>query len=196
MREFETINDYAAQIGKEIGVSDWVLVDQDRINKFADATGDHQWIHVDVERAKKEMPGGKTIGHGYLTLSLIPMLTHSISRVKKVSRGINYGSNKVRFRLFADQFRFDPQDIAGVDWFEPAQFVQTGGAKSGLTLLGDVVDQHAHDHRAGMPATGREAAEVRFSCRLIRQVERLWIIFGSKFDHFVAGHMVTTKRSF
>lgn len=97
MREFETINDYAAQVGKEIGVSDWVLVDQDRINKFADATGDHQWIHVDVERAKKEMPGGKTIGHGYLTLSLVPMLTHGISHVKKVSRGINYGSNKVRF---------------------------------------------------------------------------------------------------
>jgi acyl dehydratase len=97
MREFETINDYAAQIGKEIGVSDWVMVDQDRINKFADATGDHQWIHVDVEKAKKEMPGGKTIAHGYLTLSLVPMLTHGISRVKKVSRGINYGSNKVRF---------------------------------------------------------------------------------------------------
>ncbi|MGE0659907.1 MAG: MaoC family dehydratase [Reyranellaceae bacterium] len=97
MREFETINDYAAQVGKEIGVSDWVLVDQDRINKFADATGDHQWIHVDVEKARKEMPGGKTIAHGYLTLSLVPMLTHGISRVKKVSRGINYGSNKVRF---------------------------------------------------------------------------------------------------
>lgn len=97
MREFETINDYAAQVGKEIGVSDWVLVDQDRINKFADATGDHQWIHVDVEKARKEMPGGKTIAHGYLTLSLVPMLTHGISKVKKVSRGINYGSNKVRF---------------------------------------------------------------------------------------------------
>jgi acyl dehydratase len=97
MREFDTINDYAAQVGKEIGVSDWVLVDQDRINKFADATGDHQWIHVDVEKAKKEMPGGKTIAHGYLTLSLVPMLTHGISKVKKVSRGINYGSNKVRF---------------------------------------------------------------------------------------------------
>jgi acyl dehydratase len=97
MREFETINDYAAQIGKEIGVSDWVLVDQDRINKFADATGDHQWIHVDVERAKKDMPGGKTIAHGYLTLSLIPFLTKKIAHVKKVSRGINYGSNKVRF---------------------------------------------------------------------------------------------------
>jgi acyl dehydratase len=83
--------------GQEMGTSDWVTIDQDRINKFADATGDHQWIHVDVERAKKEMPGGKTIAHGYLTLSLIPMLGAEILRVTGVSRGINYGSNKVRF---------------------------------------------------------------------------------------------------
>jgi acyl dehydratase len=83
--------------GQEIGVSDWVLIDQDRINKFADATGDHQWIHVDVERAKTQMPGGKTIAHGYLTLSLIPMLGAEIMRITGVSRGINYGSNKVRF---------------------------------------------------------------------------------------------------
>ena len=83
--------------GQEIGVSDWVLIDQDRINKFADATGDHQWIHVDVERAKKEMPGGKTIAHGYLTLSLVPMMGAGILRVTGVSRGINYGCNKVRF---------------------------------------------------------------------------------------------------
>ena len=83
--------------GQEVGVSDWVLIDQDRINKFADATGDHQWIHVDIERAKKEMPGGRTIAHGYLTLSLIPMLGNQILRVTGVSRGINYGANKVRF---------------------------------------------------------------------------------------------------
>jgi acyl dehydratase len=83
--------------GQEMGVSDWVLIDQDRINKFADATGDHQWIHVDVERAKTQMPGGKTIAHGYLTLSLIPMLGAEILRITGVSRGINYGSNKVRF---------------------------------------------------------------------------------------------------
>lgn len=83
--------------GQELGTSDWVLIDQDRINKFADATGDHQWIHVDVERAKKEMPGGKTIAHGYLTLSLIPMLGAQILRITGVSRGINYGSNKIRF---------------------------------------------------------------------------------------------------
>ncbi len=84
-------------VGQEMGVSNWVAIDQDRINKFADATGDHQWIHVDVERAKKELPGGKTIAHGYLTLSLIPMLGAEILRVTGVSRGINYGSNKVRF---------------------------------------------------------------------------------------------------
>lgn len=84
-------------VGQEIGVSDWVQIDQARINTFADATGDHQWIHVDVERAKKEMPGGKTIAHGYLTLSLIPMLGAQILRITGVSRGINYGCNKVRF---------------------------------------------------------------------------------------------------
>src|SRR3984957_11931490 len=83
--------------GQDMGTSDWVLIDQDRINKFADATGDHQWIHIDVERAKTEMPGGKTIAHGYLTLSLIPMLGAQIMRITGVSRGINYGSNKVRF---------------------------------------------------------------------------------------------------
>ena len=90
-------DELAGLAGQEIGVSEWVQIDQDRINKFADATGDHQWIHIDVERAKKEMPGGKTIAHGYLTLSLIPMFGAQILRVTGVSRGINYGSNKVRF---------------------------------------------------------------------------------------------------
>src|SRR5580693_1561387 len=84
-------------VGEDMGTSDWVLVDQDRVNKFAEATGDHQWIHVDVERAKKEMPGGKTIAHGYLTLSLVPMMGAGILRITGVSRGINYGCNKVRF---------------------------------------------------------------------------------------------------
>ncbi|MBI1212925.1 MAG: MaoC family dehydratase [Alphaproteobacteria bacterium] len=89
--------DVAKHVGEEIGVSDWVTVDQDRVNKFADATGDHQWIHIDVERAKREMPTKNTIAHGYLTLSLIPMLSSQIMRIDGVSRGINYGSNKVRF---------------------------------------------------------------------------------------------------
>ncbi len=90
-------DDLASLAGQEIGISEWVEIDQDRINKFADATGDHQWIHVDVARAKAEMPGGKTIAHGYLTLSLIPMLGAKILRVTGVSRGINYGANKLRF---------------------------------------------------------------------------------------------------
>ncbi len=89
--------DLAKHVGQELGVSEWVQIDQDRVNKFADATGDHQWIHIDVERAKRELPTKGTIAHGYLTLSLIPFLAAKISRIDGVSRGINYGSNKVRF---------------------------------------------------------------------------------------------------
>ena len=84
-------------IGRELGPSDWMTVEQAMIDKFADATGDHQWIHVDGERAKREMPGGKTIAHGYLTLSLVPRMAATLLRATKRSRGINYGSNKVRF---------------------------------------------------------------------------------------------------
>jgi acyl dehydratase len=97
MLEVEKPADMKAHIGEKIGSSEWVLVDQAMIDKFADATGDHQWIHVDVERAKKEMPGGKTIAHGYLTLSLVPRLASTLLEVTKRSRGINYGSNKIRF---------------------------------------------------------------------------------------------------
>ena len=89
------IKDLPGLVGTEVGVSDWLLVDQDRVNKFADATGDHQWIHVDVERATKEIGG--PIAHGYLTLSLIPFLSQGMLPVKGVTRGINYGSDKVRF---------------------------------------------------------------------------------------------------
>jgi acyl dehydratase len=97
MLEVERPADMAAHAGKELGTSEWVTVDQAMIDRFAEVTGDHQWIHVDVARAKREMPGGKTIAHGYLTLSLIPRLSQSIWRIAKRSRGINYGSNKIRF---------------------------------------------------------------------------------------------------
>jgi acyl dehydratase len=89
--------DMKAYIGKALGSSGWVTVDQAMIDKFADATGDHQWIHVDVERAKREMPGGKTIAHGFLTLSLLAGLAHQVYEIRQRSRGINYGSNRVRF---------------------------------------------------------------------------------------------------
>ena len=93
----EKPQDLEQHIGKDLGPSDWMVVDQSMIDKFADATGDHQWIHVDVERAKREMPGGQTIAHGYLTLSLVPRLASTLVKVTQVSRGVNYGSNKVRF---------------------------------------------------------------------------------------------------
>jgi acyl dehydratase len=97
MIEVDRPTDLAQYVGKEIGISDWFTVDQAMIDKFADATGDHQWIHVDVDRAKSEMPGGKTIAHGYLTLSLVPRLAATIYRVKKRRHGLNYGSNRIRF---------------------------------------------------------------------------------------------------
>jgi acyl dehydratase len=87
--------DLPGLVGTEVGVSDWLQITQDRVNLFADATGDHQWIHVDVERATREIGG--PIAHGYLTLSLIPHLSAGMLPVKGVTRGINYGSDKVRF---------------------------------------------------------------------------------------------------
>ncbi|MBC9227683.1 dehydratase [Aeromicrobium sp. 636] len=95
-REFETIADLKAAVGQELGTSDWVTVTQDKINLFADATGDHQWIHVDPEAAAQG-PFGKTIAHGYLTLSLLPVFTQQIYAVKSAVMGVNYGANKVRF---------------------------------------------------------------------------------------------------
>jgi acyl dehydratase len=94
MRELE-LTELPGLVGQEIGVSDWLEVTQDRVNRFADATGDHQWIHIDVERATKEL--GAPIAHGFLIVSLIPVLSKNIVNYKGVSRGINYGSNKVRF---------------------------------------------------------------------------------------------------
>jgi acyl dehydratase len=97
MHEFASPRDLLPFVGKSLGAGDWLTVDQETIDAFADATDDHQWIHVDPERAKREMPGGKTIAHGFLTLSLLPKLTSSVLAIKGRSRTLNYGSNKVRF---------------------------------------------------------------------------------------------------
>ncbi|MCX7369129.1 MAG: MaoC family dehydratase [Alphaproteobacteria bacterium] len=96
MRMVATPEALRALIGQELGVSDWLEVTQDLIDRFAEVTGDHQWIHVDVERAKREMPGGKTIAHGYLLLSLLPKLGAGIYKLAWPTRSINYGSDKVR----------------------------------------------------------------------------------------------------
>ena len=97
MRVIDSPKDMKDLIGEEFGVSEWVKIDQAMIDKFADATGDHQWIHVDVERARDEMPGGKTIAHGFLTLSIVPRLAATIWKIENRSRGVNYGLNKLRF---------------------------------------------------------------------------------------------------
>ncbi|MEE8236594.1 MAG: MaoC family dehydratase [Gammaproteobacteria bacterium] len=93
-----TIEDAQALVGTEVGVSDWVLVDQARINLFADATDDHQWIHVDPDRAARDFPIGSTIAHGYLTLALIPALIDNFVEFVGLERIINYGINKARFK--------------------------------------------------------------------------------------------------
>lgn len=97
MHTINSIDDAKALEGVEVGVSDWVVIDQHRIDQFAEATGDYQWIHVDTERAAKEMPEGKTIAHGYLTIALIPALTGNFVEVQNLERAINFGLNKVRF---------------------------------------------------------------------------------------------------
>ena len=96
MRVFTTLDEVAAAAGEEIGTSDWLLVDQERVNRFAEATDDFQWIHVDVERAKAG-PFGGPIAHGYLTLSLLPRLGSEIFDLQTPGAKLNYGLNKVRF---------------------------------------------------------------------------------------------------
>lgn len=89
--------EFEAHLGQEFGTSEWVTVDQDRINKFADATLDDQWIHVDVERAKAESPYKSTIAHGYLTLSLLPHMWNQIIQVNNLKMMVNYGMDKMKF---------------------------------------------------------------------------------------------------
>ncbi|OGB22841.1 MAG: dehydratase [Burkholderiales bacterium RIFCSPLOWO2_02_FULL_57_36] len=97
MREIASLVELKNLVGEEVAVSDWVEITQERVNLFAEATGDHQWIHLDVERSREESPYGGTVAHGFLTLSLLPLLMASAIRMSDVKMGVNYGLNKVRF---------------------------------------------------------------------------------------------------
>jgi acyl dehydratase len=97
MKVIASIDDAMSLAGQELGISGWLQIDQDRIDAFAEATGDQQWIHVDVDRANAESPFGAPIAHGFLTLSLIPALSKQCYIVENAKMGINYGLNKVRF---------------------------------------------------------------------------------------------------
>jgi acyl dehydratase len=120
MIEVERPADMQAQVGKLLGTSEWVIVDQEKIDDFARVTGDDNWIHVDVARAARELPEGKTIAHGLLTLSLVPHLSAQTYRIRRRGKGINYGSNKIRFptpvvsgariRLHRTLEKYEPMD--------------------------------------------------------------------------------------
>ena len=97
MKIFTGFDEIKAAVGKEIGASEWVEITQDRINRFAAATCDEQWIHVDQERAKHELPGGKTIAHGLLSLSLAPMFIRSVMGLKGLKTTLNYGADRIRY---------------------------------------------------------------------------------------------------
>ena len=97
MLVINSYEEFASHLGEELGHSDWLLIDQERINLFADATLDHQWIHVDTERASKESPYKSTIAHGYLTLSVLPYLWAQIIQVNNIKMLVNYGMDKMRF---------------------------------------------------------------------------------------------------
>ncbi|WP_425835737.1 MaoC family dehydratase [Streptomyces fractus] len=119
-RVFKDVDDLKGAVGEQLGYSDWVEIEQSRIDQFAEATGDHQWIHVDPERAK-DGPFKTTIAHGYLTLSLLPLFGPQLMKVEGMKMGVNYGTNKVRFpapvpvgsRLRATAKVTNVEDVAG-----------------------------------------------------------------------------------
>jgi acyl dehydratase len=97
MRVFKNFDEIKTAVGSEIGVTDWVDVTQEHINQFAHATGDDQWIHVDVGRAKRELPGHTTIAHGLLTLALAPRFIRMVAHVEGITSTLNYGANRIRY---------------------------------------------------------------------------------------------------
>jgi acyl dehydratase len=97
MRIFDGFDEIRSAVGTEIGASEWIEITQQRIDKFADATCDEQWIHVDQERAKAELPGGRTIAHGLLSLSLAPMFIRSVMGLKGLKNTLNYGADRIRY---------------------------------------------------------------------------------------------------
>jgi acyl dehydratase len=97
MRIFDGLDEIRSAVGQEIGASEWVEITQDRIDQFAEATCDEQWIHVDQERAERELPGGRTIAHGLLSLSLAPMFIRSVMGLKGLRNTLNYGADRIRY---------------------------------------------------------------------------------------------------
>ena len=138
MKTLQTLSDLAALVGQEVVVSDWITITQEQVNQFAQATGDHQWIHVDVEKAKAG-PFGGPIAHGYLTLSLLPQFFISSLKIEETRMGVNYGLNKVRFpapvpvgsrlRGRMKLLKCEPIDQGGVQMTWETTVEREGGSK-------------------------------------------------------------------
>lgn len=138
MRTFQTLSELIALVGQDVATSDWITITQEQVNQFADATGDHQWIHIDVERAKAG-PFGAPIAHGFLTLSLIPYFFQSAMTIVQTGMGVNYGLNKVRFmspvpvgsrlRAKLKLLHCDPIDNQGVQMTWEVTIEREGTAK-------------------------------------------------------------------
>ncbi|MDQ4119536.1 MAG: MaoC family dehydratase [Actinomycetota bacterium] len=149
MRVFDGVDELRAAKGEELEPTDWLTIDQDRVNQFADATDDHQWIHVDLEKAKSG-PFGTTIAHGFLTLSLLPELIARTYKVDGVRMGINYGLNKVRFinplpvgsRIRGKAQITDVTDVAGGVQITTTVTVEIEGAEKPALVAEWLTRQH------------------------------------------------------
>ena len=137
MRMFETLQDLAACVGQEVAVSDWMPVTPAQVNQFAEATGDPQWIHVDVERAKKG-PFGGTIAHGFLTLSMLPKFFESSFDIRQTSMGINYGLNRVRFTSVVPV----GSRLRGRMTLKAVEWIEQGGLQMTWSVI---VEREGHD---------------------------------------------------
>jgi acyl dehydratase len=149
MRDIASVEELKSLIGQEVALSDWVDVTQERINRFAEATGDHQWIHLDADRCSRESPYRTTVAHGFLTLSLLPMLMQSALAVPPSRLSVNYGLNRLRFpspvpagsRLRA---RFVPLEVeqieGGIQIVWQVTMEREGGAKP--VCVAEMVARH------------------------------------------------------
>lgn len=160
MRDIATLAELRVLAGTEVALSDWVEITQQRVNTFADATGDRQWIHVDAERCKRESPFGGTIAHGFLTLSLLPAMLENALALPFVKMGLNYGLNKVRFtapvpvgsRLRARMTLQAVEDIAGGAQLAWNVVVEIEGGERPACVAEFLVRMYGQDVRRGSSA--------------------------------------------
>ena len=150
MRVFETLQDLAACVGQEVAVSDWIAVTQEQVNQFAEATGDPQWIHVDVERAKNG-PFGGTIAHGFLPLSMLPKFFESSFEIRQTRMGINYGLNRVRFTSVVPV----GSRLRARMTLKAAEWIEQGGLQMTWSVT---VEREGHDK----PVCGAESLSRRY----------------------------------